>query len=90
MSKDKKQFSKTFNIKVIGIGGAGNNIVKYMKTSQEWPDFVQIIALNTDYVALSAMGDLTDIFILGAKELDGNGSVVILKLGKWQLQQILK
>ncbi|EGZ31071.1 cell division protein FtsZ [Malacoplasma iowae] len=74
MSKDKKQFSKTFNIKVIGIGGAGNNIVKYMKTSQEWPDFVQIIALNTDYVALSAMGDLTDIFILGAKELDGNGS----------------
>lgn len=74
MSKDKTQFSKTFNIKVVGIGGAGNNIVKYMKTSQEWPDFVQIIALNTDYVALSAMGDLADIFILGAKELDGNGS----------------
>lgn len=74
MSKDKTQFSKTFNIKVVGIGGAGNNIVKYMKTSQEWPDFVQIIALNTDYVALSAMGDFADIFILGAKELDGNGS----------------
>lgn len=74
MSKDKKFFSKTFNIKVIGIGGAGNNIVKYMKTSQIWPEFVQIIALNTDFVALSNMGDLSDIFILGAKELDGNGS----------------
>lgn len=74
MSKDKKLFSKTFNIKVIGIGGAGNNIVKYMKTSQIWPEFVQIIALNTDFVALSNMGDLSDIFILGAKELDGNGS----------------
>lgn len=74
MSKDKKFFSKIFNIKVIGIGGAGNNIVKYMKTSQIWPEFVQIIALNTDFVALSNMGDLSDIFILGAKELDGNGS----------------
>lgn len=74
MSKDKQSFLKNFNIKVIGIGGAGNNIVKYMKTTQQWPDFVQIIALNTDFVALSNMGNLDDIFILGAKELDGNGS----------------
>ncbi|MEG2198331.1 MAG: cell division protein FtsZ [Malacoplasma sp.] len=74
MSKDRKFFSKTFNIKVIGVGGAGNNIIKYMKTSQIWPEFIQIIALNTDFVALSNMGDLSDIFILGADELDGNGS----------------
>lgn len=75
LSNREKTFSKTFNIKVIGIGGAGNNIVKYMVQSQDWPDFVEVIAINTDYVALSALGsDLKNIFILGAEELNGNGS----------------
>lgn len=75
LSNREKTFSKTFNIKIIGIGGAGNNIVKYMVSEQEWPDFVDIIALNTDYVALSNIGsNLKNIFILGAEELNGNGS----------------
>lgn len=75
LSNRDKTFSKTFNIKIIGIGGAGNNIVKYMVSEQEWPDFVDIIALNTDYVALSNIGsNLKNIFILGAEELNGNGS----------------
>ncbi len=75
LSNREKTFSKTFNIKIIGIGGAGNNIVKYMVSEQEWPDFVDIIALNTDYVALSNIGsNLKNIFILGADELNGNGS----------------
>lgn len=75
LSDREKTFSKKFNIKVIGIGGAGNNIVKYMVNSQEWADFVTIIALNTDYVALSSLGsNLQNIFILGADELNGNGS----------------
>lgn len=75
LSNREKTFSKTFNIKIIGIGGAGNNIVKYMVTEQEWPDFVDVIALNTDYVALSNIGNsLKNIFILGAEELNGNGS----------------
>lgn len=75
LSNREKTFSKTFNIKVIGVGGAGNNIVKYMVQSQDWPDFVEVIAINTDYVALSALGsDLKNIFILGAEELNGNGS----------------
>ncbi|MDE5553377.1 MAG: cell division FtsZ family protein, partial [Malacoplasma sp.] len=75
LSNREKTFSKTFNIKVIGIGGAGNNIVKYMVQSQDWPNFVEVIAINTDYVALSALGsELKNIFILGADELNGNGS----------------
>lgn len=75
LSNREKTFSKTFNIKIIGIGGAGNNIVKYMVSEQEWPDFVDVIALNTDYVALSNIGNnLKNIFILGAEELNGNGS----------------
>lgn len=75
LSKQDKQFSKSFRIKIIGIGGAGNNIVKYMVNHHDWPDFVDIIALNTDYVALSNLGGkLRNIFILGAEELNGNGS----------------
>lgn len=75
LSNREKTFSKTFNIKVIGVGGAGNNIVKYMVQSQDWPSFVEVIAINTDYVALSALGsELKNIFILGADELNGNGS----------------
>ncbi|MCF0217750.1 MAG: cell division FtsZ family protein [Malacoplasma sp.] len=75
LSNREKVFSKSFSVKIIGIGGAGNNIVKYMVSSQEWPAFCDIIALNTDYVALSNMGDsLKNIFILGAEEFNGNGS----------------
>ena len=75
LSNREKTFSKSFRVKIIGIGGAGNNIVKYMVNSQQWPDFCDIIALNTDYVALSNLGEnLKNIFILGADELNGNGS----------------
>ncbi|MDE5767482.1 MAG: cell division FtsZ family protein [Malacoplasma sp.] len=75
LSNREKTFSKSFSVKIIGVGGAGNNIVKYMVNSQEWPDFCDIIALNTDYVALSNLGEnLRNIFILGAEELNGNGS----------------
>lgn len=75
LSNREKTFSKSFNVKIIGIGGAGNNIVKYMVNSREWPSFCNIIALNTDYIALSNLGEnMKDIFILGSEELNGNGS----------------
>lgn len=74
--RDKqKTFTKQFSIKIIGVGGAGNNIVKYMAAEVKWPEYVEIIALNTDFVALNNLGnDLENIFILGSEELKGNGS----------------
>ena len=48
---DQANFTKTPNIKVIGVGGGGNNTINFLKESGHCPD-VMMYALNTDEQAL--------------------------------------
>ncbi len=81
--KDNKVYKKSFSVKILGIGGAGNNIVKYVYNSRKWPDFVSIKALNTDYVALKNIPELEgSLYLIGKDELNGNGSGGDPEMGK--------
>ena len=81
--KDNKTFHKKFNVKILGIGGAGNNIIRYVYNSRSWPDFVEICALNTDYIALKSMPELNNsLYLIGQDELNGNGSGGDPEMGK--------
>lgn len=71
---DGKIFNKKFSVKIIGVGGAGNNIIRYVATSRQWPDFVEITALNTDYNALKRMPEVQNKYVIGAEKLNGNGA----------------
>ncbi len=80
---DGKIFTKDFKVKIIGIGGAGNNIIKYVYNSRTWPSFVEIKALNTDYVALKNIPELAgSLLLMGSDELRGNGSGGDPEMGK--------
>lgn len=70
---DGKVFNKKFSVKILGVGGAGNNIVKYLARSQ-WPDFVTITALNTDFNALNRMPNVKERYVIGHEKLNGNGA----------------
>lgn len=48
---DQANFTKTPNIKVIGVGGGGNNTINFLKESGHCPD-VMMYAFNTDEQAL--------------------------------------
>ncbi|MGL4647136.1 MAG: cell division protein FtsZ [Mycoplasmoidaceae bacterium] len=80
---DGRIFTKDFKVKIIGIGGAGNNIIKYVYNSRTWPSFVEIKALNTDYVALKNIPELAgSLLLMGSDELKGNGSGGDPEMGK--------
>ncbi len=81
--KDSKVYNKSFSVKILGVGGAGNNIIKYVYNSRKWPEFVSIKALNTDYVALKNMPELEgSLYLIGKDELNGNGSGGDPEMGK--------
>ncbi|MGL5630523.1 MAG: cell division protein FtsZ [Mycoplasmoidaceae bacterium] len=71
---DGKIYKKKFLVKIIGVGGAGNNIIRYLSSHKEWPDFVEIIALNTDYNALTRIPEVKERYIIGHEKLNGNGA----------------
>ncbi|MGL4617154.1 MAG: cell division protein FtsZ [Mycoplasmoidaceae bacterium] len=80
---DGKIFNKSFKVKIIGIGGAGNNIIKYVYNSRTWPSFVEIKAINTDYIALKNIPELAgSLLLMGSDELKGNGSGGDPEMGK--------
>ena len=80
---DGKIFNKSFKVKIIGVGGAGNNIIKYVYNSRTWPSFVEIKAINTDYIALKNIPELAgSLLLMGSEELKGNGSGGDPEMGK--------
>lgn len=81
--KDNQIYNKKFSVKILGVGGAGNNIIKYVYNSRKWPDFVSIKALNTDFVALKNIPELDgSLYLIGKDELNGNGSGGDPEMGK--------
>ncbi len=64
----------TFDVKIFGIGGAGCNVIKYMKEARQWADNVKIYALNTDVTALKKICNISNAYLLGKKLLRGAGS----------------
>lgn len=74
-------------IKVIGIGGAGNNIVSSMVKSS-YDGFVEFIAANTDAQALNAL-DVPIKIQLGIKLTKGLGSGANPEVGKRAAQEDL-
>lgn len=63
-----------FNIKIFGIGGAGCNVINNIYNYRQWPENVQIFALNTDVKTLRKMVNISNVYLLGKKMLRGAGS----------------
>lgn len=76
-----------FNIKVFGIGGAGCNVIKYMKEARVWADNVQIYALNTDVTSLRKISNLSNVYLLGKTLLRGAGSGGDPLIGKTSVEE---
>ena len=60
---------------VIGIGGAGGNVLSYIYKKHKSNDIVDFLALNTDMQALSALEiPLLSKFLIGESITRGNGA----------------
>ena len=79
MAINKDGIENVVNIKVIGIGGAGNNVVNRMV--EAGTTGVEFIAVNTDKQALSVSGAQTKIQI-GEKLTHGQGAGADPDIGK--------
>lgn len=64
----------SFKIKIFGIGGAGCNVINSIQNYRQWPNDVQIFALNTDVKTLKNMVNISNVYLLGKKMLKGAGS----------------
>ncbi|MDR2821485.1 MAG: hypothetical protein LBV53_00840 [Mycoplasmataceae bacterium] len=65
------------NIKIFGVGGAGNNIVEYLGKLRNWPLNINFWALNTDKKTLIKFKKSqlnSSLFLIGEKKLKGFGS----------------
>jgi len=63
------------NIKVIGVGGAGCNIVNHLKKSvKDITSFASLYAFNTDAWSLKRASDIENLFIIDKANLKGYGS----------------
>ncbi|MBQ0045559.1 MAG: cell division FtsZ family protein [Mycoplasma sp.] len=72
-----------FNIKVIGIGGAGCNVINHIAaTHPNIVDAATIYALNTDLCSLKLMKNVPNLFLLNKEELKGYGSGCNPEIGK--------
>lgn len=84
--KEKKIFSNldltidghtktNFNIKVIGIGGAGCNVINYITSYRpNVANACTLYAFNTDIGPFNLMNKVENLFILNKEELKGYGS----------------
>lgn len=71
---DDNNFGMT-KIKVVGIGGAGCNVISYMCHYRKWPENVQLFAYNTDFSQLKRMRDCgCNLYLLAKDILKGCGS----------------
>ncbi len=70
---DLYNYDKELNIKVFGIGGAGNNMVNHMANysniNKEW-----LYAINTDYKVLRNMPEDINAILIGNRITNGHGS----------------
>lgn len=83
----EKDTSNTFNIKVIGIGGAGCNVINHIAANhKKITDAATIYALNTDLCSLKLMKNVPNIFLLNKEELKGYGSGGNPEVGKQAVQ----
>lgn len=72
-----------FNIKVIGIGGAGCNVINHIAAEHKnITDAATIYALNTDLCSLKLMKNVQNVFLLNKEELKGYGSGCDPEVGK--------
>lgn len=67
---------KEFQIQIIGVGGAGGNIVNYICKKTSFPDFVRVLVTNTDYSALHGLSDIDNAnkWVLAKDVLKGDGA----------------
>lgn len=63
-----------FKITVIGIGGAGCNVIGQMKSTHKWANNVTFYAMNTDVGSLKRIWTYTDVWLLGKEKFRGGGS----------------
>jgi len=64
-----------FNIKIIGVGGAGCNIVDQInKDNSEINKLARLYAFNTDVWSLKRLNGIDNLFIIDKKNLKGYGS----------------
>ena len=63
-----------FKITVLGLGGAGCNVIAHMKTTRKWADNIKFCALNTDIGSLRRISECTDVWLLGKELYRGGGS----------------
>lgn len=67
---------KEFQIQIIGVGGAGGNIVNYICKKISFPDFVRVLVTNTDYSALHGLDNIKNEnkWVLAKDILKGDGA----------------
>lgn len=67
---------KEFQIQIIGVGGAGGNIVNYICKKTSFPDFVRVLVTNTDYSALHGLNNIDNAnkWVLAKDILKGDGA----------------
>lgn len=63
-----------FKITVLGIGGAGCNVIAEMKSTHKWANNVQFYGMNTDVGSLKRIWNYTDVWLLGKERYRGGGS----------------
>ncbi len=78
---DLYNYDKELNIKVFGIGGAGNNMVNHMANysniNKDW-----LYAINTDYKVLRNMPEDINAILIGNRITNGHGSGSDPEIGK--------
>lgn len=85
LSKDNQT---AFNIKIIGIGGAGCNVINHIAANHKnITDAASIYAFNTDLCSLKLMKNVNNIFLLNKDELKGYGSGGNPEIGKAAVQK---
>lgn len=73
---------KNFNIKVIGIGGAGCNVINYIAAHNPViTNGATLYAFNTDLNSLQTVKNVQNVYLLNKEELKGYGSGGDPKIG---------
>ncbi|MCQ3907991.1 MAG: hypothetical protein MJ219_04815 [Mycoplasmoidaceae bacterium] len=77
-----------FNIKIIGIGGAGCNVINHIAANhKDITDSATLYAFNTDLCSLRLMRNVDNLFLLNKEELKGYGSGCNPEVGKKAVQK---
>lgn len=80
--------NSSFNIKVIGIGGAGCNVINHIAANhKDIGDVATLYAFNTDLCSLKLMKNVSNLFLLNKEELKGYGSGGNPLVGKQAVQK---